>query len=132
MLKEVVFTSQAKAEALSARRNWAVISITAPGEPEASLQEGWHSVIRLQFDDVDVSESSEFKLFDAADAANIVSFVSVVKNQVEGILVHCYAGISRSAAIAKFIAEENAVYFPDKYGIYNKAIYRVLNATRWM
>lgn len=130
MLKQVVFYSQAYAEAQQALSNWAVISITAPNEPEASLQPGWASILRLEFADTDNAAEVEVA-FNDVHARTVVDFVRGLDPQVQGIFVHCYAGISRSAAVAKFIADTYELPFPEKYASYNKLIYRRLNQVLW-
>lgn len=129
MFKQVVFFSQANAEAQEAVSNWAVISITTPAEPDAVLKPGWHSVLRLKFEDTD--DASCAGAFGDGLARTVVDFVRGLEDPVEGILVHCFAGISRSAAVAKFIADTYKLRFPDTYASYNKLIYRRLNQVIW-
>lgn len=122
----MTFTGRSQAEALYGRSHWAVISITQPGE-KVDLRSGWHSVLRLHFHDIDQPEDP-YTLFDESHAKQIIDFVSAVNDsgQVEGILVHCQAGISRSAAVARWIADQCELPFPDGYSLYNKYVYRVL------
>lgn len=131
MVTRVEFMSMAKAEALEGAADWAVISITEPGKRLADLQPGWHKVLRLQFHDVDSDDALGYKLFSKEDAQAVLSFVEETASKVDGILVHCFAGVSRSAAIAKCIAELYGLYFPESYSIYNKQIYRRINQVRW-
>jgi predicted protein tyrosine phosphatase len=42
-------------------------------------------------------------LFSNAQAVQIVDFVERMKNRVNGFLIHCEAGVSRSAAVAAAI-----------------------------
>ena len=127
-LKNVVFTGRDQAEASAAWPHWSVISIS--GLRPANLKEGWHSVLRLEFDDID-TEEEPYILFNEAHANRIIEFVTEVRDghEIEGILVHCQAGISRSAAVAKWIAERYQLPFPNKYSLYNKHVYRVLRST---
>ncbi len=53
------------------------------------------------------------------DAHAIVNFVHQV---AEGIVVHCRAGISRSAAVSKWIAETYQLPFDHDYQHYNKLV----------
>ena len=130
MLKQVVFMSQAAAESAPAAPGWAVISITQPSDPPAALREGWAAVLRMRFHDTDEADSI-LTVFSREDAETVVQFVREHAERVEGILVHCSAGISRSAAVAKFIADTYRLHFPDKYSAYNKLIYRRLNQVLW-
>lgn len=130
MLKQVVFMSQVKAEQTPAVPGWVVISITQPSDPPAALQEGWAAVLRMRFHDTDDAESI-LTVFSKEDAETVVAFVRQHAENVNGILVHCSAGISRSAAIAKFVADTYQLDFPEKYSAYNKLIYRRLNQVLW-
>jgi len=124
-LKTVIFTGRDQAEASAPWAHWAVISIS--GLNPAVLKDGWHSVLKLEFDDIDTPEEP-YILFSDSQANRIIDFVEEVRasHEVEGILVHCQAGISRSAAVAKWIAEKYGLSFPGKYMLYNKHVYRTL------
>lgn len=61
-----------------------------------------------------------------ADAQKIVAFVKEVAPHVEGIIVHCRAGISRSAAVAKWICSQYQIPFDAKYLKYNDYVYRLM------
>jgi protein-tyrosine phosphatase len=57
----------------------------------------------------------------------IIEFVACVHgSSVEGIMVHCKAGISRSAAVAKYIADKYKLPFNHSYDRYNKQVYGML------
>jgi len=60
-------------------------------------------------------------------ALEIVNFVQAIAPNVEGIMVHCKAGISRSAAVAKWIAEIYQLPFNHAYDYYNKHVYKMLS-----
>jgi predicted protein tyrosine phosphatase len=55
-----------------------------------------------------------------------VDFVHRVAPKVVGIVVHCHAGISRSGAVAKWIAEQYKLDFNQDYQLFNKHVYRQL------
>jgi protein-tyrosine phosphatase len=75
-------------------------------------------------DTLDVDGS--YTLMADSDAQKIVAFVKEVAPNVEGIIVHCRAGISRSAAVAKWICGEYGVHFNAKYSKYNDFVYRLM------
>jgi len=126
MLKHVIFTSQQSACSRPAWNNWAVISITDVGADYARLQRGWHDILRIGFDDIQHEEYG-YVICEAFHARAIIEFVERCSNEkVEGILVHCYAGISRSAAVAKWISEQHGLTFPADYNQYNKHVYATL------
>ncbi len=105
---------------------YAVISITDPGEPEAKLQFDPKriAILRLAFHDF-TEEPEEFaRLVHAADrpvdlegvpetqwvlpsavhAQAIVGFFRSVAPKIEKLVVHCEAGVSRSAAVGAALA----------------------------
>lgn len=118
--------SQQNAEASTAPADatWSVISITS-SEP-AALQDGWHDVLRLKFDDIDVPEAP-YIMFGETHAQQIKEFMEKSNvDGVTGIIVHCHAGVSRSAGIAKWIADTYNLPFPSSYMLYNKHVNKVL------
>lgn len=141
-LKKIHFMSRPTAEGIIPRSTDAMISISVPNDP-ANLNRLWarDRLLRLQFHDADdegninlmlgqtIWGTIKAKLFSQNDAKQIIEFVEGNKNKVDTIFVHCDAGISRSAAVAKFIAEMYKLDFPESYSIYNKYVYRVLRNT---
>ncbi len=127
-LRQVVFMGRIEAEKESSRSNWAVISITEPDTEPAHLKTGWHAVLRQEFHDVDYSDASDpYTLFSEHQARELVTFLTKVEAEgVEGILVHCKAGISRSAAVARWIAFGYGLPFVENYSLYNRHIFRLL------
>ena len=105
--RQIFALSRGDAEQLPRLETVAVISITAPERPPASL-EGFGLLLRLQFADVDfqqteLSRRAKEKLADAftpGQAALILGFVEKLPASVHTIIVHCEGGYSRSAAIA--------------------------------
>jgi predicted protein tyrosine phosphatase len=53
-------------------------------------------VCRVQFDDVEIDEIGHIE---KSDAEKIISFVNKYVNEVDKIIVHCEAGVSRSAGV---------------------------------
>ena len=102
-MKQVYFLSQWKAEKLEPEPGQAIISVTCPGEP-ASLNPNWTHIHRVFCHDIDMV-SPPFIPFDKLMAKALIGFVEAIKDQVEVIIVHCQAGISRSAAISQFLSD---------------------------
>lgn len=130
MLKNVNFVNQSSAESNVGLPNWAVISITDCDD--ARIKQGWHSVLRSQFSDVDMqhSERKREKAISEDQALEIVDFVHSVAPHVEGILVHCRGGVSRSAAVAKWIAKTFGLPFNHQYSLFNTHVYdQLIKAT---
>lgn len=100
-MRTVLFCSQKEAQARPAWPNWAIISITDYRTYPASLKEGWQRVLRLEFDDIDQPEEP-YQMFTEQQAREVIEFVQdCTGSGIDGILVHCHAGVSRSAAVAK-------------------------------
>ncbi len=127
-LKSVIFMGRIEAAAEPARPDWAVISLSEWGAGPAKLKEGWQAVLRLEFHDIEQEVPGEpYDLFSEDQARQIIEFVQNARSSgVTGVLVHCRAGISRSAAVAKWIAGKYGLPFPEDYDSYNKYVYRLL------
>lgn len=127
---KVGFCSRQSAEALEPQPDWAVISLNEPDtfDGSARLQQGWHSVLQLMFHDTTPAREYEEVVahMTAEDARQIVEFVRRVAPEVEGILVHCRAGVSRSAAVAKWISGAYRIPFDRHYKQFNKHVYALL------
>lgn len=61
------------------------------------------------------------------DARLIKIFVERVAPDIDVLLVHCAAGISRSAAVAKWIARRYSLSFDGQYKNYNHYVLRLLD-----
>lgn len=125
-MKKVIFVSKTAAENAGGWPDWAVISITE--DYKAELQDGWFAICRQSFHDVDpdIGCMVPHVLMTTNNALSIVEFVHRVAPNVDGILVHCKAGISRSAAVAKWIAERFDLPLEHRYESYNRHVYRML------
>lgn len=86
-------------------------------------------VLTLLFDDI-VKEVDGAVLFDDDMADQIIEFIELHRKNVDTLLIHCYAGQSRSRAVGAFAVEilggDNGRYFEE--GTPNMYIYDVLNA----
>lgn len=103
----------------------------------------WRDILRLSFHDTDGPGSShrgfqltpdqELKLkhFTLDDATAIIEFVRKHESaDVESVYVHCAAGISRSAGVAKALMETYGASAANqdlvRYDNYNRFVYRTL------
>lgn len=72
-------------------------------------------------------------LFNDEMADKIIEFIERYKNSVDTLLIHCYAGQSRSRAVGAFAVQmlsgDNSRYFEE--GTPNQYIYDVLE-TAWV
>jgi predicted protein tyrosine phosphatase len=135
------FLSRREAEAATPRDDIAVISITDPVTATSTplaLKDGWHSVLRLEFHDIDLDQLVQpflraqvreyCTLMTPDQAREIVTFVARIQsNGASGIMVHCEAGVSRSAAVAKWIADRHGLRLSDEAtAAHNRYVYRML------
>lgn len=130
-INEVVFLSQTWAEAYLPRPYEAIISITDYGKPEANLNEGWTDCFRISFDDVDPIESplepgENLIEIQEHQATEIARFVHRIADKATVLVVHCRYGQSRSAGIAKAVAEFYGLQFPAEYDYANNYIYNLV------
>lgn len=130
MIREVTFLSQAGAEAMRPLPREGIISITGSGLPPATLRRGWCRVLRLVFDDVEIPFFGATH-FDTGHAEAILRWLDKVEGRVDKVFVHCHAGRSRSAAVAKFIAEKYDLSGGIRvYEEHNGRVHRILTR-RW-
>ncbi len=131
-LREVAFLSQAWAEAYVPDGSESIISITDRGAKPARLNQGWKSVLRMQFNDVDTDEDQteevEIELGEITDeqADEIARYVKSSARASHTIVVHCRFGQSRSPAVAKAICEHFKLNFPPDFTTHNKLVQRLV------
>jgi hypothetical protein len=126
----VDFIPRSAAESLDSDPNLALISITEPESGHASLAE-FPAVLRLVFHDIDDRESDQWTLFNDQHVRQVIEFVQKTHADPNPfhIKVHCRAGISRSAAIAIYVAESTGCDFPRRpfAGLANKLMLQMLS-----
>jgi predicted protein tyrosine phosphatase len=114
MIRSIDFISQTEAEALPGaplQADVALISIATPGERPPKLP---HFLERLSLEFADVEDYQEPAVeFDDEHAKAILEFVARIHSQDKAwrLIVHCKAGISRSAAVALYVAEATGCQF---------------------
>ena len=110
----------------------AIVSISSRSHSNANLTIGGgnniQGIIFLSFDDTESSISG----ISESQAKHIIDFVDSMKNDVDKIIVHCDAGVSRSAgvcaAIEKYLGYDDSNIFDTPKYIPNMRCYRtVLN-----
>ena len=92
------------AEASSWTDDTAAISIVTPGDDEARLRPDAMDVLRLAFDDIDTATKTTDLPFSREQASQVLDF-ALQHTQSEFMLVHCGAGLSRSAGVALALAD---------------------------
>jgi len=125
-IRQVEFLSQVEAEGREPRGRSGIISITSPDIRPASLKPGWRSILRISFNDAEEHEPGAV-LFSETHARSILSWLDRYEDRLDHVIVYCYAGVSRSAAVARFIADRYVIAdFDRDYDFYNKRILRIL------
>ncbi len=133
------FTSREGAEDAPSDMCGAVISISDPGSEPVRLAPGWFSVHSVQFHDIDLEKPINAHLraeilkwkkpLTEDQAGELVAYIHriMATKGVTQLLVHCEAGISRSAAVAKWIAD---TYHLPSLGpatkLHNRHVYKLL------
>lgn len=127
----IIFVPQIHAERTTPTRNMACISICEPPHV-ADLHGDWRFLLRLQFDDVDkalypdiVLFNNEVPAFFTEDQADqIIEFVDGLPKDIDLLMVHCHAGISRSAGVSLALHEylEIPIEHPHKYQLHNRFV----------
>jgi predicted protein tyrosine phosphatase len=110
--------SKAKKESYKISKPTIIVSITDPDKNINTFADNDNivSICRVQFDDTepDCMLNGEIVMTEK-DAEKIKNFIFTFKDKVECIIVHCEAGISRSAgvmaAIQKFLIGDDSAIF---------------------
>ena len=127
MIQRVNFINRGSMQNMQPLPSWAAVSISE--EVETKLKPGFYAVHRAYFHDVDpvVNKTNEpHILMNTSHADNIVAFVESVAPHIEILWVNCQGGISRSAAVAKWVAERFDLPFDSSYAAFNKHVYRLM------
>ncbi len=91
-----------------------------------------HSVLQLGFHDIDSYLGEKYTIFSKEHAIKIIEWIEKHKN-VCSFIVHCEAGISRSAAIAKFLVDfydfklKKDKYCDGDFSLMNFHVYKTLS-----
>lgn len=137
MANRVLVMSRARAKKFSFQPHdftSVIISITDIDKELNNLivntNNGIKSVLQVQFDDYDQGEPN---CITEKDAEKIAEFVKRTADKVDTVIVHCEAGISRSAgvaaAISKYLFNDDTAIFNNRQYCPNMTCYRyVLNA----
>lgn len=99
---------------------WATISIVDAewfynGKAPQISDENRVDMLRLGFDDIEFERRTGGALFTNEQALQIWDFIVPLWDQIDLLMVHCFAGISRSTAIAKAISDRFQPKFSDYY-----------------
>jgi len=134
-IKSLEFLSVDEAQAFVPKVQTVAISILTPGREAARLHSDIDDVLRLYFHDgvPHGSEPRKVELFSAGQAQAIIDFLRHhnAQPQVRHLLIHCEAGISRSAAVAVFSASECRVSLCGQFAFLNPWVLATLVKTAY-
>jgi HEAT repeat protein/predicted protein tyrosine phosphatase len=103
----IIVTSYSEAREYIYKQNTVIHHIISIGSPGTLPPSGFAQVsnkLRLEFDDIETPRDDlEYVLPDYRDLIKIIKFAPTIYQQKGNVLVHCQAGISRSAAIAVIV-----------------------------
>lgn len=134
MINEVHFSSRYHAERVEGRVDTIVVSIH-DRHAKANLRSGFRDVLYLAFDDYDRERDGADALMEPFTAEQAETLKSWIEAYLRAstrfkLLVHCHAGISRSAAVAwwahKALGIELKTDYPTCY--LNRHVLRTLDA----
>jgi predicted protein tyrosine phosphatase len=129
------FLSVDEAENFTPTEPTVAISILSPGRAAASFHVMVGDTLRLYFHDGVPKKSNppETVLFSSEQALAVVDFLRRNHAQPEArhLLIHCEAGISRSAAIAVFAASECRVPLSGQFAFLNPWVLTTLVKTAY-
>lgn len=107
-----------------------VISINNTGQTtKLSMNKGLEAILLLEIDDIE-KETPNCTLMNKVHARDIRKFVDMFKHKVNHIVIHCTAGVSRSAAIGftleRYLNKDDRHLFESKSYHPNKHIYKTM------
>ena len=142
MFLKVRYISREVAEALLGDPNVALVSINEPGCEPARLLDGFAAVLRVAFWDVDQPIAGQYNgqpfsytPITHGQAREIVDFIDVWHGLPAGpemLVVHCRAGISRSAAVARYAAQRYGLELAQTAEFANPEVLRQLRRAAGM
>lgn len=104
MCNQIVVLNRFEAEEFDCPYTWACISIANTKRDFAEIpDENRLALLQLNFADITFPHPG-FNLFNDSFAYDILDFVTLYWDEIETLLVHCDAGISRSSAVAAVIS----------------------------
>lgn len=126
------FMSQKFAKAFMPAANTWLISIRAVDDEKPEFEGHWDRVLYLEF--ADLNDGTSLSAFKPHQAKEVLEFAAEAFKHQAAMAVHCHAGVSRSGAVALFLAEiyglkllkEGAACSPE-YRVYNTYVYRLLH-----
>lgn len=113
-------------------------AVTKGSSTPRLIEAAWSKILRLEFHDADgsgrsidhrmddVIANNNLSLFTEQQAVEILRFLRLYQDNHTQVIVHCEGGISRSAAVSKFVAQIYNLEFPEGYSLYNRHVFSTL------
>lgn len=132
--------NRSQAESITSNDSDEKVAIISIGERANLTEEAFHDILRLYFHDTDKKDATklvagiELKPITSDHASQILDFVDrMVEDEVDVLLVHCRAGVSRSTGTALAI---NEIYNGDRFIRphwihYNRLVYNTIVNEYW-
>ena len=134
-IQSLKFLSVDEAQAFVPEVQTVAISILTPGRAPAQLHSTIENVLRLYFHDgvPHGTEPRKVDLFSTEQALAVINFLRHhhTQPQPKHLLIHCEAGISRSAAVAVFSASECRVPLNGQFAFLNPWVLATLVKTSY-
>ena len=111
--------------------NTIIISVNDRDDNRAKFTENNKiiDILSLVFDDVEY-EIENTKLMSVEDSLEIKNYIDIYKERIQDIVIHCTAGISRSAAIgcalSRYLNGDDTNLFKTGQYMPNKHVYRLM------
>lgn len=135
MIKSLEYLSLKEALEFKPQVPTIAISILSPGRAQAALHPEIDPVLRLYFEDTTGKEATTPGpgIFSTDHAREILDFIHHHRDKPVPchLLVHCEAGISRSAAVAVFVASECSIPLTGQFAFLNPWVLSVLVKTEY-
>jgi predicted protein tyrosine phosphatase len=136
VIGKIVILPRRDAKEFKYDKPWACISITGLDEPWPEIdKENRVGLLQLDFDDIEFLKPDK-KVIQPEQVNSIWNFVGEVWDEIDLLMIHCHAGISRSAAVAQAVSDtyqpSQARHFRDIFSP-NKLVYKYLREKmdRW-
>ena len=125
---QITWWSQQQALMIKHHDNGCMISIYTTYDLLHKFNNPWKWFWQAAFHDSDgFSSSLYYPPISDTQAKSLFKFISKIEErEITHVYVHCDAGVSRSAGIARFVADYYKSDFPSNYSQYNKTVYRSL------
>lgn len=129
-MRDLYILSQQEAMQIEPWPHRAILSIETLDIP-AKLKPGWEHRLTLSFEDI-TTQMEGYRIFDEKHARQICFAMDrwLSDSKITQLFVHCFAGLSRSVAVGRWLLDtypdEFKLKTPKDFTLANHRVYRVL------